>query len=652
MEGGLRLCASAGSAECSSTATEGRVEIFHDNRWGTVCDDGWGIVEARAVCRQLGFSDALYHWGDAAFGEGSGPIWMDDVSCLRGATRLDQCSMNGGGFGSNNCEHFEDAGVSCDPTFLPPAPPSPPPSPPQAPLHDGDLRLVDGPVPLDGGPVLEGRLEVYHCVTSGGNRDCSWGTVCDNLFGEEEATVACRQMGKGDAKRWQGGGRYGRGGGVIWLDDLGCTGSEARLGDCPFREQTWGSNDCSHREDVGLICLGTDFPPKPPHPPPSPPHAPIFDGDLRLVDGPTPHAGRIEIFHDGEWGTVCDDGWGPNEARAVCRQLGYSDAAAYEDNNNPYDDWDYDIGYDLVSYGSYYSSYGSTGHQRSPRPPRPPPPPSPRPPPPPPPGDIDGAVQFSKLHYGRGKGRIWLDDVSCHESDDRLDQCSHQPWNVNNCGHSEDVGVRCVGHRSPDPPSPPPAPPFSPQWEGQIRLAGGDSSTEGRVEILHAGVWGTICDDGWGASEAQTVCRQLGYSGGIPVGGRDVSDRFFGEGSGPIWLDDVTCPEGAAGKGGVSYVSMCAHDAWGTNNCEHNEDAGVICTSNSPPPHPPPPPPSPPRAPYTCAGIEQRSDATRIGYTDCTLAHNPGGDFCSKLYVSSPGAASIRLGLGLGLGLG
>ena len=649
--GGVRLCASAGSAKCSSTATEGRVEIFHDNQWGTVCDDGWGIVEARAVCHQLGFSDALYHWGDATFGEGSGPIWMDDVSCLHGATRLDQCSMNSGGFGSHNCDHNEDAGVSCDPAFLPPAPPKPPPSPPQAPLYDGDLRLVDGPAHLEG-PVLEGRLEVYHCVTSGGNRDCSWGTVCDNDFGEEEAMVACRQMGKGDAKRWQGGGRYGRGGGVIWLDDLGCTGTEARLGDCPFREQTWGSNDCSHREDAGLICLGTDFPPKPPQPPPAPPHAPIFAGDLRLVDGPTVHAGRIEIFHDGEWGTICDDGWGPNEARAVCRQLGYADAAAYEDDNDPYGygGWTYDdISYDPTSYSSY-GSYGTPAQQRlpnPPRPPRPPPPPSPRPPPPPPPGDVDGAVQYSKLHYGRGKGRIWLDDVACHDSDSRLDQCSHEPWSVNNCEHSEDVGVRCVGHRSPDPPSPPPLPPSSPQWEGQLRLAGGDSSTEGRVEVLHAGVWGTVCDDGWGANEAQTVCRQLGYSGGISVGGRDQGDKFFGEGSGPIWLDDVECPAGATGRGGVAYISSCAHNAWGINNCEHNEDAGVICTANSPPPHPPPPPPSPPTSPYDCTGIDDRTDARQLGITDCTLVANPGGDrtggLCSMLYVTLPDATSIRL---------
>ena len=634
--GGVRLCATDGT--CSSSATEGRVEIVHDNQWGTVCDDGWGIVEARAVCRQLGFSDALYHWGDATFGVGLGPIWMDDVACAPGATRLDQCSMNSGGWGSNNCDHVEDAGVSCDPASTPPLPPRPPPSPPQAPLYDGDLRLRDGPT------ALEGRLEVYHCTTSNGNRDCFWGTVCDNLFGEEEATVACRQLGMGEPTRWQGGGRYGRGAGIIWLDDLGCVGSEARLGDCPFRQNTWGSNDCSHLEDAGLKCLGTDSPPEPPRPPPSPPLAPVFAGDLRLVDGPTEHAGRVEIFHNGEWGTVCDDGWGPSEARAVCRQLGYADAAAYEDDSDPYGSWSYDYEY-MDSYSSYdsYDTPGRPGRLPSPHPPRSPPPPSPRPPPPPPPGGVDGAVQYSKLHYGRGTGPIWLDDVACRNNDGRLDECSHQPWSVNNCGHSEDVGVRCMGRRSPNPPGPPPLPPSSPQSEGQLRLMGGDHPTEGRVEIFHAGVWGTICDDGWGAAEAHTVCRQLGHGGGISVSGRDVDARFFGEGSGPIWLDDVSCPEGEAGHGGVSYISSCAHQDWGTNNCEHNEDAGVICAAGSPPPPPPRPPPSPPTSPYDCSTIWRRKDARAFAGLDCTLLPNPGGDFCSMFYESLPDASSVRI---------
>ena len=498
--GDVRLC---DESACSPTLSNGRVEIFHDGVWGTVCDDGWGQDEARAVCRQLGFRDAQYHWSNAMFGSGTGPIWMDDTVCQRQSTRLDSCSLSQG-WGAHNCGHTEDAGVSCDPLHDPPTPPNPPPAPPSVPLFDGDLRLVNG------ANAMEGRLEIYHCS----HGTCSWGTVCDDEFGEEEATVACRQMGLGMGSRWQGSARYERGSGVIWLDDLACTGSEARLGDCPFRRNTWGSNDCSHSEDAGLVCVPPSpptpgAPPEPPGSPPLPPQHPWQPGDVRLVDGPTPHAGRVEILHDGIWGTVCDDGWGQTEARAVCHQLGYQDAAPYQTSIvDP--GWGIDYSYSYASSYSYGgSSYGDSddpwyGDSDSPDPgiiidPLPPQPVRP--------GDETGDTSelYSMMHYGRGTGPIWLDDVACREGAFRLDTCDHRLWGSSDCQHSEDVGVRCVGERSPTPPSPPPLPPLTPSYEGMVRLVDGSADWEGRVEVFHGGLWGTVCDDYWGQEEAETA---------------------------------------------------------------------------------------------------------------------------------------------------
>ena len=94
-----------------STPSEGRVEIFANGYWGTVCDDGWGVSDATVVCRELGFASALEATQSARFGRGTGEILLDDVSCSGSEDKLLDCSH--GGIGVHNCNHGEDAGVIC-----------------------------------------------------------------------------------------------------------------------------------------------------------------------------------------------------------------------------------------------------------------------------------------------------------------------------------------------------------------------------------------------------------------------------------------------------------------------------------------------------------------------------------------------------------
>ena len=111
-----RTDASGGAAEGDvrlvegGTELEGRVEIHHNNEWGTVCDDRFVSDDAEVVCRQLGYTGGEVHTR-AAFGEGTGTIWMDDVQCAGSESRLADCPF--GGWGLHNCRHSEDVGVSC-----------------------------------------------------------------------------------------------------------------------------------------------------------------------------------------------------------------------------------------------------------------------------------------------------------------------------------------------------------------------------------------------------------------------------------------------------------------------------------------------------------------------------------------------------------
>jgi hypothetical protein len=104
-------------------------------------------------------------------------------------------------------------------------------------VPSGTLRLAN----QDGTGC--GRVEVLY--------QGQWGTICDDLWDDSDATVACRQLGLGFLSS-SGSATYGAGAGIIWMDDMGCTGSEASLESCS--RTGWGSHNCVHQEDAGACC--------------------------------------------------------------------------------------------------------------------------------------------------------------------------------------------------------------------------------------------------------------------------------------------------------------------------------------------------------------------------------------------------------------
>ncbi|KAI4880852.1 hypothetical protein NFI96_003127, partial [Prochilodus magdalenae] len=102
----LPLRLSGGNGSCS-----GRLEVYHEAKWGSVCDDLWDIREAQVVCRQLGCGMALSADGSSVFGAGSGPVWLNRVKCRGNETHLWDCphSLKD----HTDCSHRHHAGVTC-----------------------------------------------------------------------------------------------------------------------------------------------------------------------------------------------------------------------------------------------------------------------------------------------------------------------------------------------------------------------------------------------------------------------------------------------------------------------------------------------------------------------------------------------------------
>ncbi|EFN55971.1 hypothetical protein CHLNCDRAFT_22917, partial [Chlorella variabilis] len=216
------------------------------------------------------------------------------------------------------------------------------------------LRLVGGKTPS------LGRLEIRR-------RNGRWGTICRRGFGAVDASVACRQLGEGMNGTVLRSGAFGPGSGAIWLSQVACTGNETRLEDC--RSRGWGhAPKCSHAMDVAIRCSSTKQ----------------VAITVRLLNGSDTSSGRLEVWHNGTWGTVCKTGFNATDASVACGQM----------------------------------RLGKNGVV---------------------------AASRSGPAFGPGKGTIWLSQVNCNGRETRIEECWNRGWGTApNCTHAMDVAVACA----------------------------------------------------------------------------------------------------------------------------------------------------------------------------------------------------------------
>ncbi|MGH0149150.1 UNVERIFIED_CONTAM: hypothetical protein FKN15_014475 [Acipenser sinensis] len=412
-------------------------------------------------------------------------------------------------------------------------------------------------VRLSGGSDLcSGRVEVL--------RGSAWNTVCDAGFDRQDAEVVCQQLQCGIPQEVLGAACFGKGQGPVWSEEIQCRGNEPGLHVCPTSSREQPS--CTHANDVGLVCVG-----------------------YRLVNGSDSCSGRVELHHEGVWGTVCDLYWDLQDATVLCQQMncGYAVAvlgqAHFGEGSDtiwadkfscegmethlskcPISAWRHkpcthvnDVGIVCSAQAGrvrlaagpsrcegrvevYYNrTWGRVLHDSW--------------------GLTEASVVCRELdcgsamevsnssRYGTGDSDVCLTGIRCTGDESHLINCS-LPQQVS-CNTSNGAAVLCSNHTA-------------------LRLVEGGGACAGRVEVYHNGSWGTVCDESWDLADAEVVCKQLQCGTALNA---SVS-ASFGQGIGPIWLDELRC------QGNESTLWECDSGGWGQHNCNHKEDAGVVCS--------------------------------------------------------------------------
>uniref|UniRef100_A0A1X7TQF9 SRCR domain-containing protein n=2 Tax=Amphimedon queenslandica TaxID=400682 RepID=A0A1X7TQF9_AMPQE len=540
------------------TEYEGRVEVCINNAWGTVYNshsyyDYYSEYFAQTVCNALGFTSpgAMYmHDYDTNFGEGSGPILLYTY-CYSSRNSLLDCTLQPQYI--PDVSHEYDAGVRCE-----------------IPCKNGDIRLVGGSDPL------VGRVEL--CVNK------TWGTVCDDYWDDNDASVVCRQVGfsgQGAVARYSS---YTEKLKSFHIVDLHCNGTEGNVFDCPHNLVQQYS--CSQHQDANVQCTAPNT------------TSNCTTGDVRLTSGQSQYVGLVEICYGGVWKSICPRGWDTREAQVVCRQLGFTSIGAESVNFGKgfgpvHSSYFSCIGSEAALLNcSYYTSFcGYSYHAgvecESPC--------------------IEGAVrlegddkykEFGRVevcingtwgticdngwdnndasvvcrqlgcspygaiakasYFTEGRLPFHLYSVNCSGNESTLLNCSYST--TGSCYNTQDAGTICqtVGVANGN------------CTDYGVRLVDGATAKEGKVQICLNKVWGAFCyrDNYYNHDvDAKIICRELGYNTGNGITYPAESPSV-----GVLLVADMSCSESATS---IKQCSLTHYTklSW----CDARHTAAVRC---------------------------------------------------------------------------
>ncbi|CAC5370696.1 unnamed protein product [Mytilus coruscus] len=509
---------------------EGRVDVMHNGKWGSVCDTNFGNEEATVVCRMLGFKDRTtesYARNASFFGSSSNPILLDQISCTGSELDINACRTKKWGF--HTCDNDHEAGVLC---------------------RASNLRLSGG------SHTMEGRVEVLF--------NGKWSTICDEEWDDNEATTICRMLtsyplnkivaGKAFRNSYFGGGSY-----TAALSNLKCNGSEVDLLHCSMNKG--GRPHCDHSRDAGVSCSlnaasylngqnqmkgtfqtqisnysgsicdrdvnesvgtvlckalgywsntavvyrnswfgqgqGTSFDLKPKCTGKESnilfcnlgntfgrqtcTHSqdigvqctatPLGLFKIRLALGNSKGDGRLEIKYNDKWGTVCSTDWTPQNSEVVCRMLGFR--------------------HPIIQ---------------------------------------TKAVPRNDTH-------VLLGSLSCIGPEHDIGFCKGTV-DKSNCTN-EVINIDCTGGM-------------------EIKLSGGSSPADGRIDVKQNGQWGSLCDSSYTLSDLQVLCNMLGYRDTLPYQYHLPSVEIH---KAPFGIDTLSC------SGYEDHIMQCLFSK--TASCHH-----------------------------------------------------------------------------------